>query len=55
MKSKTKSSFHGKLRIHQRLNTNYRTNTLVKIVSKNGKSKGMYEGKFYQYLCSKSK
>jgi len=46
---------HGKRRIAERTNFNYKGNYLTRIVSRNGKSKGMYQGAFHQYLTTKSK
>lgn len=54
MKSQTRITKHGKRRIRERVDSIHNTNALARIVSKNGKSKGMYQGKFHQYLLSKS-
>lgn len=54
MKAQTRLTKHGKRRIHERVNTSQNSNSLVRIVSQKGKSKGMYQGKFHQYLASKS-
>ena len=45
---------HGKRRIAERTNFHYKGNSLTRIVSRNGKSKGMYQGAFHQYLTTKS-
>lgn len=54
MKAQTRITKHGKSRVKQRTDTNHSSKALARIVSKNGKSKGMYQGRFHQFLVSKS-
>lgn len=55
MKAQTRLTKHGKRRIRERVDTIYKDNNLVRIVSKNGKSKNIYQGSFRQYLENKTK
>lgn len=45
---------HARKRIRERVITNQSPISLLNTVSRKGKTKGMYEGKFHQYLTSKS-
>ncbi len=45
---------HARKRIRERVMTNQSPISLLNTVSRKGKTKGMYEGKFHQYLTSKS-
>ena len=44
---------HARKRIRERVMTNQSPISLLNTVSRKGKTKGMYEGKFHQYLTSK--
>ena len=44
---------HARKRIRERVMTNQNPISLLNTVSRKGKTKGMYEGKFHQYLTSK--
>lgn len=54
MTRKIRVTNHGKRRIQERVEEKYNLSSFARIVSKNGKGKEMYEGKFYQFLLSKS-
>lgn len=54
MKAQNRYTKHGKRRVIERVDTSQKVNSLARIVSKNGKSKDMYNGIFHQYLVSKS-
>lgn len=54
MKAQSRITQHGKLRVKERTNTYKRGSTLSRLAYQNGKTKNYYQGKFRQYLISKS-
>lgn len=54
MKAQNRVTKHAKVRLRERTDSNHNSNAMSRIVSKNGKTKGFYQGKFHQYLLSKS-
>lgn len=54
MRSRTRVSKHAKARINERVDSIYRACALSRIASRNGYSKGMFQGDFQKYLLRKS-
>lgn len=52
---KKKLTYHGRKRVNERTNINENKTAFMRKVSRLGKTKNMYRGKFYQYLSSKSR
>ena len=48
-------TYHGKKRVNERTNISENKTAFIRKVSRLGKTKNMYKGKFYQYLSSKSR